>query len=90
MTENLVSSCFIGWFSKSNLEGAGANQSSAHRYRPGELLLVFSCFEISDRAKYVRWNDLHDLDDLHDLLTTPTFLFVPLFDADPIVVGLSY
>ena len=39
---------------------------SAHRYRPGELSLVFSCLEISDRAKYAGWNDLDDLDDLHD------------------------
>ncbi len=61
-----VPSCFIGLFFKDHFGRRVHTNRSAHRYRPGELSLVFSCLEISDRAKYAGWNDLDDLDDLHD------------------------
>jgi hypothetical protein len=51
-------------FSKIIPEGEWARVDPGHKHRPGELSLVFSCLEISDRAKYAGWNDL---DDLHDL-----------------------
>jgi hypothetical protein len=66
MTENSVSPVSSTCFSKSIPEGKCAQVDPGHRYRPRQLSLVFSCLEISDRAKYAGWNDLHDLDDLHD------------------------